>query len=68
MTLAGSSCAIISKGSTASPEFFKASFYEKFPTPPRTIDERADMVEFWCVNRPEYVADHPICDIEDADV
>lgn len=68
MMLAASGCATFSKAPPATTEFFKASFYEKFPTPPRSLDERADMVEFWCVNRPAYVTPQPLCQIDDGDV
>jgi len=67
MMSAASGCGTVSKNPPPT-EYFKASFYRYFPTPPMSLDERADMVEFWCVNRPEDVADHAICEIEDADL
>lgn len=68
MLLAASGCGTLWKKPPATTEYFKASFYRYFPTPPMSLDERADMVEFWCVNRPDDVPEHPICAIEDEDV
>ena len=65
--LAGASaCATRSTNPTT--DYFRASFYREFPKPPMSLDERADMVEFWCVNRPADVAPHEICELEDGDV
>ena len=69
MALVASGCATLWKSRPpATTEYFKASFYRHFPAPPMSLDARADMVEFWCVNRPDDVAPHPICEIDDGDV